>query len=102
MLSDGQLVDVKITEIDKDRKKVSLSIRALIEPSSHKAQEIGVASAKAVDNTPVIVYDTDSPPPVGEDDEPEDMDSELEPEEAGEPEVAGEPDEPETLGAPLS
>jgi len=32
VLSDGQMVDVKITEIDKERKKVSLSIKALIEP----------------------------------------------------------------------
>ena len=33
VLKDGQLVDVKITEIDNDRQKVSLSIRALLEPS---------------------------------------------------------------------
>jgi ribosomal protein S1 len=31
VLSDGQIVDVKITEIDNERKKVSLSIRALLE-----------------------------------------------------------------------
>lgn len=31
VLSEGQMVDVKITDIDMDRKKVSLSIRALLE-----------------------------------------------------------------------
>ena len=31
MLSEGQMVDVKITDIDMDKKKVSLSIRALLE-----------------------------------------------------------------------
>ena len=30
-LSEGEMVDVKITDIDMDRKKVSLSIRALLE-----------------------------------------------------------------------
>ena len=29
-LAEGQIVDVKITDIDYDRKKVSLSIRALL------------------------------------------------------------------------
>ncbi len=31
VLSEGQMVDVKITDIDYDKKKVSLSIRALLE-----------------------------------------------------------------------
>jgi len=34
VLKDGETVDVKITEIDTDRKKVSLSIKALIDPSA--------------------------------------------------------------------
>jgi len=64
VLSDGQMVDVKITEIDNDRKKVSLSIRALIEPSSQPLTErdVSVAAASAADRTPVVVYDTDAPP----------------------------------------
>ena len=62
VLSDGQLVDVKITEIDNDRKKVSLSIRALISPSSQPLTEKEIAAAAKTDNTPVIVYDTDAPP----------------------------------------
>ncbi len=42
-LSEGQMVDVKITEIDFDRKKVSLSIRALLEDAqrSHDADDGG-------------------------------------------------------------
>jgi len=63
VLSDGQRVDVKITEIDNDRKKVSLSIRALIEPSSQPLTDRQVSEAAIEDKTPVIVYDTDSPPP---------------------------------------
>jgi len=64
VLSDGQLVEVKITEIDNDRKKVSLSIRALIEPASQPltARDVEAAAAAAADKTPVIVYDTDAPP----------------------------------------
>ena len=31
VLSEGQMVDVKIIDIDYDKKKVSLSIRALLE-----------------------------------------------------------------------
>jgi 4-hydroxy-3-methylbut-2-enyl diphosphate reductase len=61
-LADGQKVDVKITEIDYDRKKVSLSIRALIDPASQPVTEKDVAEAVLADKTPVILYDTDSPP----------------------------------------
>jgi len=71
VLSDGQLVDVKITEIDNDRKKVSLSIRALIEPSSQPLKDSDIAAAAAADKTPVVVYDTDAPPPADELDEPD-------------------------------
>ncbi|MCL2539589.1 MAG: 30S ribosomal protein S1, partial [Oscillospiraceae bacterium] len=64
VLSDGQLVDVKITEIDNDRKKVSLSIRALLEPASQPLtdKDVAAAAAAAADKTPVVVYDTDAPP----------------------------------------
>ena len=48
-LSEGQQVDVKITEIDMEHKKVSLSIRALIEEAQRSGAEDGedavVASA---------------------------------------------------------
>ena len=71
VLSDGQMVDVKITEIDNDRKKVSLSIRALIEPSSQNLTDSDIAAAAeaAADKTPVILYDTDAPPPAEDIDE---------------------------------
>ena len=71
VLSDGQMVDVKITEIESERKKVSLSIRALIEPPPAPAGD-KEAAGDDDDNTPVIVYDTDSPSHMEENaDEPE-------------------------------
>lgn len=39
VLSIGDVVDVKVTEIDFDKKRVSLSIRALIEPAAEEATE---------------------------------------------------------------
>jgi len=76
VLSDGQAVDVKITEIDNDRKKVSLSIRALIEPASQPITDADAEAAAEDDSTPVILYDTDSPPPPDEADEPDETVSE--------------------------
>ena len=73
VLHDGQMVDVKITEIDNDRKKISLSIRALIAPSSQPLTQEQIAEAAIEDSTPVIVYDTDNPPPP----EPEDDDDDA-------------------------
>jgi len=61
VLSDGQMVDVKITEIDFDRKKVSLSIRALIDPASQPVTDKEAAEAKQGDKIPNIIYDTDGP-----------------------------------------
>jgi 4-hydroxy-3-methylbut-2-enyl diphosphate reductase len=51
VLSEGAVVDVKITDIDMEKRKVSLSIRALMETEKIPA-----------DRTPVVVYDTDAPP----------------------------------------
>jgi len=67
VLSDGQTVDVKITEIDYDRKKVSLSIRALLDPASQPVTDKEAIEAAQADNSPVIVYDTDSPEDLLED-----------------------------------
>ncbi|MCL2044917.1 MAG: bifunctional 4-hydroxy-3-methylbut-2-enyl diphosphate reductase/30S ribosomal protein S1 [Oscillospiraceae bacterium] len=64
VLSDGQQVDVKITEIDYDRKKISLSIRALLSPGSLPISDVEIRSATVEDDddrSPVIVFDTDSP-----------------------------------------
>ncbi|MBQ5607452.1 MAG: S1 RNA-binding domain-containing protein, partial [Oscillospiraceae bacterium] len=39
VLSEGQEVQVKITEIDAENKRISLSIRALLENSEEAAEE---------------------------------------------------------------
>ena len=55
VLSEGQTVDVKITNIDYDNKKVSLSIKALLDgerPAAPVEEESGEDE---------IVYDTDAP-----------------------------------------
>ena len=62
VLTNGQTVNVKITEIDNDRKKVSLSIRALIDPASQPVTAEEAEEAVASDKRPVVVYDTDAPP----------------------------------------
>ena len=90
VLANGQSVEVKITEIDNDRKKVSLSIRALMDPSSQPVTESEAARAVAADNTPVVVYDTDAPPE--EEAEPEAELLAEEPETTDEPDVAAEPE----------
>ena len=45
VLSEGQMVDVKITDIDYDHKKVSLSIRALLE-DAQRTQSAGAAEGE--------------------------------------------------------
>ena len=45
VLSEGQMVDVKITDIDYDRKKVSLSIRSLLE-DAQRTQAAGEGSGE--------------------------------------------------------
>ncbi len=50
-MKEGQEVEVKITGIDNDNKKVSLSIRALMEKPPVKAEE----------GQDKVVYDTDAP-----------------------------------------
>ncbi len=53
VLSVGQTVDVKITDIDMENQKISLSIRALIEPA---AEEVAEAPAEEP-----VMYSTDDP-----------------------------------------
>jgi 4-hydroxy-3-methylbut-2-enyl diphosphate reductase len=69
VLTEGQTVDVKITDINNDKQKVSLSIRALLAPDTLPVTEREEAEAVASDNEPVVVYDTDSPPAPEEDEE---------------------------------
>ena len=40
VLSEGQTVTVKITDVDAENKRISLSIRALIEPVAEEAEEV--------------------------------------------------------------
>jgi len=55
VLSEGQEVDVKITNIDEENKKVSLSIRALMDEQRYVPQE------EEVSGDDEVVYDTDAP-----------------------------------------
>ena len=45
VLSEGQTVTVKITEVDAEAKRISLSIRALLEPAAEEAEEAAEAEA---------------------------------------------------------
>ena len=54
VLSEGQEVDVKITNIDEENKKVSLSIRALMDAERAPAQEAPAAEDE-------VIYDTEAP-----------------------------------------
>ncbi|MGM9522067.1 MAG: bifunctional 4-hydroxy-3-methylbut-2-enyl diphosphate reductase/30S ribosomal protein S1 [Oscillospiraceae bacterium] len=61
VLSEGQVVNAKIINIDNENKKVSLSIRALLEPEAPAAAEDD-AEPEADDDQNVVVYDTENPP----------------------------------------
>jgi (E)-4-hydroxy-3-methyl-but-2-enyl pyrophosphate reductase len=98
VLSDGQLVDVKITDIDNDRKKVSLSIRALIEPEQKPTAPENAEADEESDNTPVVVYDTDAPPEFVDDDEEQTTEAVEEPVEI--PEVTTEESVEEPVEVP--
>ena len=39
VLSEGQIVDAKITAVDEERKKISLSIRALLVPAAEQTED---------------------------------------------------------------
>ncbi len=60
VLSEGEVVKAKIINIDNANKKVSLSIRALSEPSAPMVEESEAAPAD--DDEPTVVYDTENPP----------------------------------------
>ena len=55
VLSEGQVVDVKITNIDEENKKVSLSIRALMDA------ERTAPAREEYSDADEVVYDTDAP-----------------------------------------
>ena len=54
VLKEGDVVDVKITEIDSEKHRVSLSIKALLEPAEPASAPVEEADA--------VVYDTENPP----------------------------------------
>ena len=75
-LSEGQEIDVKITDIDYDKKNVSLSIRALIEgenpPPADEDETDETYEADDHGSEDAIVYDTDINKPEPEVEEPAD------------------------------
>ena len=60
VLSEGQEVDVKITDIDYDRKRISLSIRALLEPEQEPEEE-PVYTARQSEPESAMVYSSENP-----------------------------------------
>ena len=46
VLSEGQIVDAKITAIDEEKQKISLSIRALLTPAADESVEEEEAPAE--------------------------------------------------------
>lgn len=58
-LSIGQEIDVKIVDIDFEKKNVSLSIRALIEQDMEKAAPKSEVSEDEDNSESAVVYDTD-------------------------------------------
>ena len=68
-LSVGQEVEVKITEIDEERQRISLSMRALLpEPEKEEPAEEEAEAETNAEPESNIVYSTENPPV--EDDEP--------------------------------
>ena len=63
VLNEGMNVDVKIIDIDQEKCKISLSIRALMTPESAQATpEQEQAQPQAEDTTPPVESEADSPP----------------------------------------
>ena len=66
VLTIGQQVDAKIIAIDDEKKKVSLSIRALIEPTVEATEEAAEEAAED-DGSDNLVYSSDNPTELPED-----------------------------------
>ncbi len=65
VLTVGQSVEAKIIAIDDEKQKVSLSIRALIEPAAEAAEE--AATEEEDDGADSLVYSSDNPTALPED-----------------------------------
>ncbi len=61
VLSEGEVVKAKIIKIDNENKKVSLSIRALSEPTAPVSKP-EADEPEIDDDEPTVVYDTENPP----------------------------------------
>jgi len=51
VLAEGQEVQVKITEVDAENKRISLSIRALLEPAEEAVEETEETVEEATEET---------------------------------------------------
>lgn len=82
ILSVGQEVEVKITEIDEENKRISLSMRALL-PEEEKPEE-EETEAETVEETEesAVVYSTENPPVEDEEAAEENTDESVEKSEA--------------------
>ncbi len=73
VLQEGQEVDVKITDIDTERKRISLSIRALLEPERPSVEEEHTYAPAEPEPESAMVYSSENPiegqNDLGEDDE---------------------------------
>ena len=91
-LSVGQEVEVKITEIDEERQRISLSMRALLpEPEKEEPAEEEAEAETNAEPESNIVYSTENP--LVEDDEPVEETAEELSEEKAEESVEEEADE---------
>lgn len=73
ILSVGQEVEVKITEIDEEKQRISLSMRALL-PEPEKEEPVEEDAETEADEEPEsnVVYSTENPPAFDEEEESDD------------------------------
>lgn len=72
ILSVGQKVDAQITDIDEDKNRISLSIKALLEPLPDESPEVGEGSAPT--ESEVVYSDDDVKPDEAAGELPEQLD----------------------------
>ena len=82
ILSIGQEVEVKITEIDDEKKRISLSMRALLPEEEKEEEEPEAEEETAAESESDVVYSTENPPAFDEEETSEDKADEAEETEA--------------------
>ena len=82
ILSIGQEVEVKITEIDDEKKRISLSMRALLPEEEKEEEEPEAEEETAAESESDVVYSTENPPAFDEEETSEDKAEEAEETEA--------------------